>query len=417
MIDLSFKLAPEEALDFWRDKIQLSPGVFSELSREAKIKAFAVSGIAKGDELNTVFTALEKSLKDGVPFAEFKKECAGIFEKRGWTGHRAWRVDNIFRTNIQTAYNTGRYQQMRETKESRPYWRYSAVNDTRTRPAHRAMHGKIFPADDPFWDTWYPPNGFRCRCSVNSVSQDNLEANGWKVETKDPTGGLYEPTDPVTGGKLPGRLLMPDYGWDFNPAKSALGGLEKKTAGKWLDMPGLKGPADYHRRILQNVRPAELSNLEAGALLPPGRDDLFYRDMFLKNYGEQTLLTDPTGEPVLLSLRLYTDKGPGDKEWKFAKAGHAELVPLIREMITDPYEIWLTPQASTIDGSVRLSKRYVTAWKTEDKARVGGLAVFEVVGGSFQGVTAFMPLEKPKGDMDMDYLERQRKGILLYKKR
>ena len=138
---------------------------------------------------------------------------------RGWTGKRAWRLDTIFRTNIQTAYNAGRYHQMQQVKERRPYWRYSAVNDSRTRPAHRAVHGKIFPADHPFWDTWYPPNGFRCRCSVNSVSAHDLELEGWKVETTDPTGKLYEPTDPVTGVKLPARLLMPDEGWRFNPGK------------------------------------------------------------------------------------------------------------------------------------------------------------------------------------------------------
>jgi hypothetical protein len=128
---------------------------------------------------------------------------------------------------IHAAYNVGRWQQMQRVKDTRPYLRYSAVNDHRTRPAHRAMHGKIFPADHPIWNIWYPPNGFRCRCSVNSVSEDDLELEGWKVETKDPTGKLYEPTDPYTGNKQPARLMMPDAGWMFNPGKAAQKHIEQ----------------------------------------------------------------------------------------------------------------------------------------------------------------------------------------------
>ena len=48
-----------------------------------------------------------------------------------------------------------------------------------------------------------------------------VEKEGLKIETEDPTGGLIEPVDPETGSKLPARLLMPDPGWDHNPAKQA----------------------------------------------------------------------------------------------------------------------------------------------------------------------------------------------------
>ena len=44
-------LAMQEAVEFWRNKVQLSPREFSKLSDEAKVMAFGVSGIAKGSEL------------------------------------------------------------------------------------------------------------------------------------------------------------------------------------------------------------------------------------------------------------------------------------------------------------------------------------------------------------------------------
>lgn len=41
------------------------------------------------------------------------------------------------------------------------------------------------------------------------------------IESEDPTGKLIEPIDPATGQKLPARPLMPDPGFNRNPAKQA----------------------------------------------------------------------------------------------------------------------------------------------------------------------------------------------------
>ena len=213
-------LPMKDAVAFFKDKVMLGPAQFRKLSDEAKLKAFAVSGIAKGQELETVFNALLTALEKGTTIAEFKKECAEIFDRRGWTGIASWRVDNIFRTNIQTAYNVGRYRQMTKTVETRPYWMYDAVNDRRTRPAHRAMDGKTFPAGHPVWNTWYPPNGFRCRCGITTLSEVQVRSRGITVETEDPTHKLIEITNPKTGITSPAFSLMPDPGFSYHPGKA-----------------------------------------------------------------------------------------------------------------------------------------------------------------------------------------------------
>lgn len=151
----------KDAVAFWESKIKLSPGEYWKLSDEAKMKAFAVAGIAKGDELETVFNALTQAIEGNIGFEDFKSRCRSIFEKRGWTGLGAWRVDNIFRTNVQAAYMAGRWKQASAAARMRPYGQYSAVNDKRTRPTHSAIHGVVYPLDHPFWDTWWPLNGFR----------------------------------------------------------------------------------------------------------------------------------------------------------------------------------------------------------------------------------------------------------------
>ena len=85
---------------------------------------------------------------------------------------------------------------MKSVSKARPYWRYVSVKDGRTRPTHRALNGKVYRHDHPFWDTYYPPNGFMCRCTVQTLSQAQVDARGLKVEDRVP--GLVEPIDPCS---------------------------------------------------------------------------------------------------------------------------------------------------------------------------------------------------------------------------
>lgn len=232
-----------EAQAFWRDKVQMGMGEFSRLADEAKVRAFAVAGIAKGDELDTVYQAINKALDQGISFGEFKKECRDIFSRRGWTGKRAWRVDNIFRTNIQTAYNVGHYRQLRDSAVF-THWQYSAINDSRTRPTHLAMDGRVWPKDHPVWDTWFPPNGYRCRCSVIGLTSNQVERRGLTVEGDDPTNGLIEPIDPGTGNRMPARQLLPDKGFGFNPGVAYWDGIGEVVAQKMATWaPAVRTPA------------------------------------------------------------------------------------------------------------------------------------------------------------------------------
>jgi len=211
----------EEAIEYWRSRVLLPPETFRELVDEARSRAFSVAGAARADIIQDVYDALQRVMEEGLPLAEFKREIAEIVEEQGWTGPQARRVDTIFRTNVQGAYNTGRWKQAQASAARRPYGMYSAVNDFRTRPEHAAMDGKVYPLDHPVWDTWWPPNGFNCRCTVRTLSEAEVDEFGLHVEDEDPTGRLFIPRDPDTGRLLPPRPLVPDEGWDHNPAKQA----------------------------------------------------------------------------------------------------------------------------------------------------------------------------------------------------
>ena len=197
------------------------PGTpFEEAVDYFKARSFTIAGVTNANLLAEVKGEIEKALSQGMTIKDFRKSVDSLFEKRGLTKLAPHRIDTIFRTNMQGAYQAGRYRQMTNpvVLAARPYWRYVAIIDASTRPEHAALHGKIFRFDHPFWDKWHPPNGYRCRCTVTTVSENEMKREGWGAEDDDPTGSLIEPIDPMTGNKMPARTLLPDEGWDHNPA-------------------------------------------------------------------------------------------------------------------------------------------------------------------------------------------------------
>ena len=85
---------------------------------------------------------------------------------------------------MQSAYQHGRYVQQThpEVLEALPFWQYRTIGDSRVRDSHKAMDGKIWPANHPVWDIWYPENGFGCRCRVDELSRSEAEAEGISEE-------------------------------------------------------------------------------------------------------------------------------------------------------------------------------------------------------------------------------------------
>ena len=162
----------QEAVDYFKERVPVTADTFYKIAEEYRALAFTVSGYTKAQILKKFYDELLSALEDGSTLQEFNPEQA----------------DLIFRTNIQTAYNVGHYQQMTDpaVMELRPFWQYDAVNDSHTRPSHLEMDGRVFPADSPVWNTWFPPNGFKCRCTVRTLSRRQVEQRGLTVETSYP---------------------------------------------------------------------------------------------------------------------------------------------------------------------------------------------------------------------------------------
>lgn len=216
-------VAPDAAIEFWKQRAKLTDEEARALGEGAKRRAFYVTGLARRDLVQLVSDGIEEALKNGETLADFKKRIATAIQTQGWHDYR---VENIFRTNMQTAYSAGRYKKMQAVKASRPYWQYIAVMDKRVRPSHAILHEKVYPADHEFWATNYPPNGFRCRCGVRTLSARQVEKQGLTVETEMPRADKW--TDPRTGYEYFVHFPGADKGFRNNPGKDWLDGLDLK---------------------------------------------------------------------------------------------------------------------------------------------------------------------------------------------
>ncbi len=186
---IEFKFDDIESVEkYLGAKIPITSKEFYRLVDKYKSIAFTVANYNNVKILELFQQELMKALENGSTMEEFKKSMSEFLKEKGYKGLTNFRADNIFRTNIQTAYQAGHYESMTSdtVKKLRPYWQYVAIDDNHTRNSHRELNGKVYHCDSPVWDTIYPPNGFRCRCSVKTLSKRQVSERGLDVESKLP---------------------------------------------------------------------------------------------------------------------------------------------------------------------------------------------------------------------------------------
>jgi len=170
-----------EALQYAHNKKIVLPDEFYSMDLKTRQMATTVSFLSSLEQIETVIKAVNKSIADGGTFKDFQKlieESEIILPK--------YYLDNVFRTNIQSAYGHGRWQQQQRNKAKRPYLMYSAINDSRVRPSHLALNRIVLPIDHPFWLTHYPPLGYRCRCTVIALTEKQALKYGITPDDKLP---------------------------------------------------------------------------------------------------------------------------------------------------------------------------------------------------------------------------------------
>ena len=111
-----------EALRFAESRKVVPTDTFYSLDLNTRQLATTVSFLSSLEQMQSVIDSVNKAIALGTTFDEFKKDVAenGIKLNSNY-------LDNVFRTNIQTAYGHGRWQQQQKNKAKRPYLMYSAI--------------------------------------------------------------------------------------------------------------------------------------------------------------------------------------------------------------------------------------------------------------------------------------------------
>lgn len=244
-IKFALGLKPAKAIE-WLQAKGVTAESYRNLTASEIAKVYTIARITDLDMLNDIKQSMIKAADNGQAFADWRKDILQHLQNKGWlhpNGHDGKviidptsgevfgaprRLENIYRTNMQTAYSAGQYQGYMANIDSRPYWMYDAVGDHRTRPAHAAMDGLVYRYDDPFWATFYPPNGYRCRCSVIALSERDMQRDG-KVLSQSGEHNLVEThkvynkkgdSYPTIAYKAPdGSLHTTDRGFGYNAGR------------------------------------------------------------------------------------------------------------------------------------------------------------------------------------------------------
>ena len=192
--NLTIETFPNEAAaDYIRGKAVADPTHFGNLPPQLKQRAFTVAGIEQLDALQRIRDAVAK-LPQGASWDEAKKEIAAEISPFVGGDMKAARAKAEFTLRIHgaQAYAVARHQEQMSVVGRFPYWQYETVGDSRVRPGHAALDGKVLRADDPWWKTHYPPWDWGCRCIVHALDEEDALDIGVTDGKQMPTPGRSE---------------------------------------------------------------------------------------------------------------------------------------------------------------------------------------------------------------------------------
>lgn len=240
-----------EQIAFFRAKLgNLVPTEkWTDLWKAQHDRAFMVAGAQKADLLADLFWSVERAISDGQGIGDFRKAFDAIVDEHGWAyrGERNWRTRVIYQTNMSTSYAAGRLAQLRDPdlQKLKPFWMYKHSDSVlHPRPLHVNWDGLTLPADDPWFLTHYPPNGWGCKCRVVAVSAGEAKRKGGRMGPA-PDDGF----DPVA--QAPNGI---DRGWGYMPGNTVSVDVARAIRDKSHVFPAEIGAA--LRRDLENIPPA-----------------------------------------------------------------------------------------------------------------------------------------------------------------
>lgn len=261
-----------EAIQFAVSRKIVLPDEFYKLDLNTRQMATTVSFLSGIEQIETVIKSVNQVLIDGGSFNDFKK----LVEENEIILSEPY-LKNVFRTNIQTAYGHGRWQQQQRNKANRSYLMYVAINDSRVRPSHLALNRIIRHIDDPFWLKYYAPWDFMCRCTVIALTEEQALKYGITADEDLP-------------------VIAENNGWSTSPLTfgEMQSVVDTKIANSILDK-------EYLLSLKQNVIAEWKASQKLSSLLSPMDDKS--RDLF-QTIADTVIPLDPMIRPSAVKTFL-----------------------------------------------------------------------------------------------------------------
>ncbi|WP_253910219.1 phage minor head protein [Vibrio aestuarianus] len=164
----------QEAIDSLKAMIPTDTKEYRQMEAAMKLRAFTVANVSSIDAVNRVKKRYEDALESGASRSETLGNIRQLLEQEGISEVNPYWLELHYRNNMMTAYNSGRWTQI-ANNDLVEFLVYSSVLDSGTTELCRKLDGVIKPKDDPFWESFYPPNHHKCRATVSVLSRKQYE--------------------------------------------------------------------------------------------------------------------------------------------------------------------------------------------------------------------------------------------------
>lgn len=168
-------LASDEAQSFINAHAGILDSTFKQVRMTDKMRErltrsnYIFSGIKTFHELNEAFPSLLDENGDRKPFERFLNDVRKIDET-----YNAGYLHAEYNFVQASAEMAAKWEQYSEDGD-RYLLQYRTAHDDKVRPEHAALDRITLPMSDPFWESYYPPLSWNCRCSVVQVRRGKYD--------------------------------------------------------------------------------------------------------------------------------------------------------------------------------------------------------------------------------------------------
>lgn len=182
-VDLARELEPvsfDQAIRAFKSRISMTKAEWNKLEPKLRFRAFTVARLGSVEAIEKARSKLLETLEKSGSLTEFW-EAQSLHKIAGVPAGSPDYWETVYRTNLQTAYNTGRAIQLKETNPE--YLEFVGIVDERQSTICNVRSSIVLPATHPFWAANWPPLHFKCRTTIRGVSREEVDA----IKSTNPT--------------------------------------------------------------------------------------------------------------------------------------------------------------------------------------------------------------------------------------